>query len=181
MQTSKTSALLALNKQNYQPEPGSEHKYHVRIEQKRFSPTDGERLSKPRIQIVGEKAFRTTFKRNAEQHGWTVDILHDPTEWLRENKELAEQRANEREQIARDQKQAQQQKAIDDAVAAALAKQQESQQAAIDKAVAAALKSQAAKQPADKAVAEQQAGEKPPKAEAASKGADKTTDSKNHK
>ena len=69
--------------------------YHCRIEIKKFNPETGERLSKPRIQVFGKKFFETFGLHNLRKQGYTVDILHDPNQFVKANREriAAEERA----------------------------------------------------------------------------------------
>lgn len=59
---------------------GEEQFYHVVLERKRFDQETGERLSKPFLQKYGKKEFETSLKRRFEALGYTVTIVHDPTE-----------------------------------------------------------------------------------------------------
>ena len=62
---------------NYIVPANEKHLYHCRIEIKKFNESTGERLSKPRIQKFGQKAFELVYPKLKEQ-GYTVDILHAP-------------------------------------------------------------------------------------------------------
>lgn len=53
------------------------HLYHCRIEVRKFNAETGERLSKPRIQKFGVKAFNLVYPKLREQ-GYTVEILYSP-------------------------------------------------------------------------------------------------------
>lgn len=78
---------------NYILPKGEEGSYHVKQEIPSFHQRTGKRLSVPRIQKYGAKEFGI-IKRNLEQQGYVIDILHDPTEYLREQAEAkAEQEA----------------------------------------------------------------------------------------
>ena len=79
LEKSKNTPVLKKTKANYVPEPGTEQNYHAKIEVKAFDGQSGKRLSKPNVQIFAPKAFKT-FKEQAVGLGYTVDILHDPTE-----------------------------------------------------------------------------------------------------
>lgn len=57
----------------------------MKLEVKQFDKNSGERLSKPRIQKFGLRAFETSVRHNLTKQGFTLEILHDPNEWLREN------------------------------------------------------------------------------------------------
>jgi len=79
LEKSKNTPVLKKTKANYVPEPGTEQNYHAKIEVKAFNAQSGKRLSKPSVQIFAPKAFKT-FKEQAVGIGYTVDILHDPTD-----------------------------------------------------------------------------------------------------
>ena len=84
--------------------PDNEKKlYHCIIEVRKFDSETGKRLSVPRIQKFGKKSFENSVAHNLKLQGYTVTILHDPNEWLATQAEAT-------------------QKAIDKAVADALAK-----------------------------------------------------------
>ena len=90
----KDVGLLDVTPENYIVPKGEEYCYHCRIEMVEFSKTTGERLSTPRIQIFGIKAFETLVLHNLRKMGYTVVILHDPKTWEAANKEKIE--ANKR-------------------------------------------------------------------------------------
>lgn len=73
--------LLQVTPENYICPPGEENVYHCRIEVKKFDADTGKRLSVPRLQKFGRKAFETFEMHHLRNQGYTVDILHDPTEW----------------------------------------------------------------------------------------------------
>lgn len=125
----KDVAVKDVTKENYIIEDNEKHLYHCVIEVKKFNAETGERLSVPRIQKFGKKAFDSMLKANLVKQGYTITILHDPTEWIEENKANAIKAKEEAKQ-----------KAIDEAVAEALAKAEEEKQEAIKQAVAEALK-----------------------------------------
>lgn len=82
----------------FQVPENERHLYHVKIEVTQFDRTTGKRLSSPRIQCFGPKAFKTlvhTLKLN----GYKLEILYDPTEFLAKMKEA---RKVSREQAIRE-------------------------------------------------------------------------------
>lgn len=89
--------LLDVTPQNFIVPKGEEHLYHCRIEIKKFDPETGERKSKPRIQVFGKKSFETFVLHNLRKQGYTVDVLHDPNEWVKAKKAEAEKAAQEKE------------------------------------------------------------------------------------
>lgn len=88
--------LLDVTPQNFIVPKGEEHLYHCRIEIKKFDPETGERKSKPRIQVFGKKSFETFVLHNLRKQGYTVDVLHDPNEWVKAKKAEAEKAAQEK-------------------------------------------------------------------------------------
>ena len=149
----KDVSLLDVTPENYIVPENENGLYHAVIEVKKFDQNSGKRLSVPRLQKFGKKTFETSVRSNLLKQGYTIEILHDPNKWLEENKaKEAEQKAiNDQKAIeakakaeadAKAKADKEQQKKIDDAVAAALEKQNEANQKAIDAAVKAALANQ---------------------------------------
>lgn len=138
VKTGRDLPVLEVTKDNYIVPTGEEHLYHCRIEVKKFNAETGERQSQPRIQKFGATSFRTSIKKNLVKQGYTIDILHDPTEFLQmQNAPVKEKTAAPKatdEQVT--------QSLIDAAVAKALREEKANQQKAIDAAVAKALKEQ---------------------------------------
>lgn len=79
----KDVPLTEVTRENYIVPQGEENTYHCRIEQTQFHPRTGKRLSVPRIQKFDAKIF-TSIQRTLKQQGWDVEILYDPTEFLKE-------------------------------------------------------------------------------------------------
>lgn len=92
--TGEDLALTELTKSNYAVPAGEEGHYHARIEIKKFNENTGERQSIPRIQKFGVKTFKTVIS-SLKKQGYTVDILHDPTEYLK-TKQADDQAAKEK-------------------------------------------------------------------------------------
>lgn len=125
---------------NYIVPKGEERFFHAKIEVLQFNPKTGAKISRPTIQVFGPKIYRTIMAKQLKRLGYTIEILHNPDEWLKAKAEKtaalrAEQakaakaaadakRAEEmkamREELRREM-QAEQDKAIADAVAKALA------------------------------------------------------------
>ena len=91
----KDVPITEVTKENYIVPRGEEDTYHCRIEQKQFDQRSGRRLSRPRIQKFEPKMWPMV-SRNLRQQGWTIDILHDPTEYLKRQEEAAQQTEAER-------------------------------------------------------------------------------------
>lgn len=58
--------------------------YHCKIEMRRFDASTGKTLSRPRIQKFGKKVFETNIVKNLARQGYTIDVLYNPTEYLKE-------------------------------------------------------------------------------------------------
>lgn len=144
--TGQDLPILKLDASNYLVPAGEEHLFHCRIEVKKFDSESGKRLSIPRIQKFGTTAFTTSIHTNLKKQGFTVDILHNPTDWLEEQRKLKQAQA-EQAQANKELKKteaaqnatAETQRLIDEAVATALEKQSQTTQQLIDKAVENAL------------------------------------------
>ena len=114
----RDTAIENLTPENYIVPKGEEMSYHAVIEVKQFNPKTGKRISTPRVQKFGKKAFESTVRDSLKKQGYDIVILHDPNKWLAEQKALAAKAAAEK---AEAQKKAEQEK-FDAAVAAAVAK-----------------------------------------------------------
>lgn len=97
--------IEALTKENYLVPKGEEKCYHAVIEVVQFDPKTGKRLSKPRVQKFGKKMFETHVLASLKKQGYTVTILHDPNEWIRENQQrLAAEAAKKAEEAKKAEK-----------------------------------------------------------------------------
>lgn len=97
---------------------GEEKSYHAVIEVVFFDQKTGQRISRPRVQKFGKKMFETHVLNSLRKQGYTVTILHDPNEWIKEQKEKAAQVAAENKA----EKEKAEKEKFDAAVAAAVAK-----------------------------------------------------------
>lgn len=93
--TTKDVPILEVTAANYIVPQGEEGTYHCRIEQQQFNAQTGERQSRPRIQKFEPKMW-PTIQKNLRQQGWTIDILYDPTSYLKEQEEKAAKTVAER-------------------------------------------------------------------------------------
>ena len=93
---------------------GEEKDYHAIIEVKQFDPKTGKRLSRPRIQKFGRKAFETHVLASLRKQGYDITILHDPNEWIKEQQAKAKEQAKAKAEAEKAK--------FDAAVAAAVAK-----------------------------------------------------------
>lgn len=124
----KDVPITQVTKENYIVAETAKHVYHCLIEVRKFNPETGERLSRPRVQKFGKKAFESNVFASLKQQGYTITILHDPNEYIAKQKEMEAVALAETEQTA-----------IEKAVAEALAKAEVEKQKEIKAAVAKAL------------------------------------------
>ena len=73
----KDVSIDKVNDENYIVPANERHLWHCIIEVKKFNPETGERLSKPRVQKFGQKAYELILPKLKEQ-GYTVTVLHNP-------------------------------------------------------------------------------------------------------
>ena len=81
--STKDVSILDVTPENYIVPKGEEGTFHCRIEQTQFNPRNGKRVSRPRIQKFDAKMYPSIL-RNLKLQGWDVEVLHDPTEFLKE-------------------------------------------------------------------------------------------------
>lgn len=111
---------MEVTAENYIVPKGEEGTYHCRIEQTQFNPRNGKRVSRPRIQKFEAKMFPSIL-RNLKLQGWDVDVLHDPTEFLKEQEakrqEMQELTYKQRQELEAKRKQAEKQALKDEILA----------------------------------------------------------------
>ena len=93
--TTKDVNILEVTPENYIVPKGEEGTYHCRIEQQNFNPNTGKRNSRPVIQKFEPKMW-PMIARNLRMQGWTIDILYDPTAYLKAQAEKAAMSIEER-------------------------------------------------------------------------------------
>ena len=81
--STKDVSIFDVTPENYIVPKGEEGTFHCRIEQTQFNPRNGKRQSRPRIQKFDAKMYPSIL-RNLKLQGWDVEVLHDPTEFLKE-------------------------------------------------------------------------------------------------
>lgn len=142
----KDVAVTDVTPENYIVPDNEKHLYHCIIEVRKFDSESGKRLSIPRIQKFGKKAFDNGVGSNLRKQGYTITILHDPADYVKAQAEATQKAkeakaaaAEEARKVAEEKAAEERQKAIDAAVEKALQAQAEATQKAIDKAVADAL------------------------------------------
>lgn len=79
----RDTPIEKITPENYIVPKGEERVYHCIIEVKQYDPRTGRKLSKPRIQKFGKKAFDTHVKSSLVKAGYTLMVLYDPAEYLR--------------------------------------------------------------------------------------------------
>lgn len=133
----RDTPIERLTAENYIVPKGEERAYHCVIEVVLYDSKTGKKLSKPRVQKFGRKAFEAGVLDSLTKQGYTVTILHDPTEWLKAHKakaaEFAKAKAEAEAKAQKEKFDAAVQAAVEaklndavaDAVAKALAKAQE--------------------------------------------------------
>jgi len=97
----KDVPILEVNAANYIVPKGEEGTVHCRIEQVQFNPNTGARQSRPRIQKFEPKSW-PGIQRILRQQGWTIDVLYDPTAWLKEKEEKERMSIEERVRLAQE-------------------------------------------------------------------------------
>ena len=121
-----------LTAENYVVPKGEERFYHVVLEVRQFDQKTGARISRPRVQKFGKKMFEAHIHASLVKQGYSITVLHDPNEWLKEHQAKAERAAKE----AAEAKAKAEQEKFDAAVAAAVAKalaEREAKEAAKEK------------------------------------------------
>lgn len=114
----RDTAIENLTADNYIVPKGEEKYYHAVIEVKQFNPKTGKRISVPRVQKFGKKAFETSVRDTLKKQGFDIVVLHDPNKWFAEQKEKASKVAAEQAEA----KAKAEKEKFDAAVAAAVAK-----------------------------------------------------------
>ena len=114
----RDTPIERLTPDNYIVPKGEERAYHAVIEVVQYDTKTGKKLSKPRVQKFGKKTFETHVLSSLQKQGYTVNVLHDPNVWIKEQQSLLAAKAKA---DAAAKAKAEQEK-FDAAVAAAVAK-----------------------------------------------------------
>lgn len=83
--TGRDLPVLEITAENYAVPKGEERYVHAKIEIKQFNPKTGARISKPRIQVFGRKAWKSIVKESLIKQGYDIEVLHNPETWIKEN------------------------------------------------------------------------------------------------
>lgn len=86
-----------VNAGNFKVPKGEEHLYHVKIEVPQYDSSTGQKISSPRIQKFGAKSFKTMLNTELKKIGYKLEILYDPTEFIKQRK--AEKKLSREERI----------------------------------------------------------------------------------
>lgn len=76
--------IVSVTPENYIVPKGEEHLVHAVIEIRKFNQDSGKRISVPCIQKFGFKSWKMIVETNLKKQGYTITMLHDPSEWLEE-------------------------------------------------------------------------------------------------
>ncbi len=87
--------------ENYIVPGGEKLAYHVKIEVKQFNAKTGEKISRARIQKFGQKAWEGIVRDSLKKQGYSIEVLHDPTEWQALVRARGEQNARNAEIAAK--------------------------------------------------------------------------------
>ena len=147
--------------ENYIVPKGEEKYYHVVLEIENYDRKTGKKLSKAYVQKIGRKIFETHVQASLMRQGYKMTILHNPTEWLKEQQAKAAEKAKADAEVKAEAEKAKFDAAVDAAVAERL-------DAAVADAVAKALAAQKADAEV-KAEAETGESEKPAETETKTK------------
>jgi membrane protein involved in colicin uptake len=107
----KDVAIIDVTPENYIVPDNEKHLYHCVIEIKKFDSETGKRLSIPRIQKFGKKGYENSIAENLKKQGYTITVLHDPNEYMKEKAEADEKAKAEKAKAAEEKAKAAEEKA----------------------------------------------------------------------
>lgn len=116
----RDTPIEKLTPENYIVPQGEERHYHCVIEVRQFDPRTGAKLSKPRVQKFGAKMWNSHVRESLIKEGYTITVLHDPTEWVKKFKAVAAEKRKAKAKADEEKFN----KAVEDKVAEILAKMQ---------------------------------------------------------
>lgn len=79
--------IIKVTKDTYEVPANEKHLYHVKQELTEFDRSTGKRMSRPVIQKYGKRMFERVVYDDLKAQGYTIEVLHDPNEWLKEEAE----------------------------------------------------------------------------------------------
>ena len=83
--------------ENYQVQEGTEHLYHVALWMEEYDRETGKPIHTPTTDVFGVQTFERNVS-NFKKLGYTLKVLHDPREFLKNQAEQAAARAEQEEQ-----------------------------------------------------------------------------------
>lgn len=120
--------------ENYQVQEGTEHLYHVALWMEEYDRETGKPVHTPTTDVFGVQTFERNVS-NFKKLGYTLKVLHDPREFLKNQAEQAAARAEQEKQNE-----------IEQALQRQREEFEKTRQADIEQAVAKALADERAKQ-----------------------------------
>lgn len=135
----RDTPIEKLTPDNYIVPKGEEKSYHCVIEVVQYDPKTGKKLSKARVQKFGKKMFENIVLDTLRKQGYTITILHDPNDWIKEHQAKAAEKAKAEAEAKAKAEQEKFDAAVDKAVS-------ERVEAAVEAAVAKALAEAKAKE-----------------------------------
>lgn len=79
--------IIKMTKDTYEVPANEKHLYHVKQELTEFDRSTGKRMSRPVIQKYGKRMFERVVYDDLKAQGYTIEVLHDPNEWLKDEAE----------------------------------------------------------------------------------------------
>ena len=79
--------IIKVTKDTYEVPANEKHFYHVKQELTEFDRSTGKRMSRPVIQKYGKRMFESVVYDDLKAQGYTIEVLHDPNEWLKNEAE----------------------------------------------------------------------------------------------
>lgn len=112
----KDVSIFDVTPENYIVPAGEEQLYHCLIEVRKFDSDTGKRLSTPRVQVFGKKAYEEGVYHNLKKHGHTITVLHDPNKYLAAKKaeEAAKAEENAKKKAEEEQRKAEEEARIEE-------------------------------------------------------------------
>lgn len=129
----KDVQVVEVTRDNYIVPENEKHLYHCKIEVRKFDSETGKRLSVPRIQKFGKKVFENNVQYNLKRQGYTIEVLHDPAEYIAEMEAKKAAQTEQAIKAAKAAEEARRKAEIDKAVKAALAEQKAEYEAKLAK------------------------------------------------
>jgi hypothetical protein len=83
--------------ENYQVQEGTEHLYHVALWMEEYDRETGKPVHTPTTDVFGIQTFERNVS-NFKKLGYTLKVLHDPREFLKNQAKQAAARAEQEEQ-----------------------------------------------------------------------------------